>query len=45
MKKSKKNAGLDQENGFGSANVHTLQWLVTGTAQCLPAEKSVINMI
>jgi hypothetical protein len=39
--------GFAQENSFGSSLLHTLQWLVKGTAaqQCALAEKSVINMI
>jgi len=40
LKKSQKNAGLAQENGFGSASI-SAQFAMAGKAQqrCAPADK------
>jgi hypothetical protein len=42
-----KHAGLAQQNGFVTAQLHHLLWLVKGAATelCELLEKSVINMI
>ncbi len=45
--KMSKHAGLAQQNGFVTAQLHHLLWLVKGAATelCELLEKSVINMI